>query len=771
MGNLQSGQLRALDLGARSWTLVLVILAACGFPQLAPLSSGDDAATDAAGDAVAPCESCALFAVRPEVAQAGESLTLEGVFAPGLVIQFPGGSMATTTVLGPNRATVIVPPDATAGVLSGSIGSTPLGALPFRATSFTPVLSTFTTRYEQSNGARVFPALQKARASAAAVVLGTNLYVIGGYQTEFTGLGSVERATINADGTVGKFSIVANLQLATPRDSFSMVTIGSWLYVIGGSGGGALATIERAPISADGSLGTFSPMENIALQTARWSHTSVVVGAYVYVIGGENGPGSYLSSIERAPIVDGELGTFVTMPDVVLLGARSHHTSIVIGSRLCVLGGYGPNPGQVGTAVDCSTIGPDGDIGMFTHTGTLTAARESHSTIVLGTTVFVIGGRSGALLGVEQAQILPDGSLTAFTVLSTAPVNHARNATAIVGNSLYLIGDAATGQSSTSLVRLSLDGGGKISSATADSISLPSPLESHTSTVLGNTLYLIGGDDGTFTAGSFSNRVVTAPISPDGTLGALTTSVSTLPSAITAQTAAVTGSYLYLIGGIDGTGHPVGTLMRAPIAQDGSLGAFVTSGTIGARFGHCSVAAGQYVYVIGGRNVSNALLASVEQFPIASDSSLGTSVILPNGLTTARAGHSCVVLGDFLYVIGGESGGVLASVERAGINSDGTLTAFTTLPISLTSGKVSLAVFAIGSVLYAMGGSSGTATLATADRATIASDGTLGQFTLDSTILTIGRMRHTVVVIGNDLHAVGGYNGVGLSSVERAPLP
>src|SRR4051812_2860816 len=51
----------------------------------------------------------ALFAVQPATARAGDTVTLEGTFGDTVVVQFPGGASASASVLGPHRASVVVP--------------------------------------------------------------------------------------------------------------------------------------------------------------------------------------------------------------------------------------------------------------------------------------------------------------------------------------------------------------------------------------------------------------------------------------------------------------------------------------------------------------------------------------------------------------------------------------------------------------------------------------------------------------------------------------
>jgi N-acetylneuraminic acid mutarotase len=82
------------------------------------------------------------------------------------------------------------------------------------------------------------------------------------------------------------FATVADVSLTTARRGHASVVIGNYLYIVGGFGDSPLNSIERAIIHADGSLGPFSPVPEVSLATARYGHTATVVGSYLYVIGG-----------------------------------------------------------------------------------------------------------------------------------------------------------------------------------------------------------------------------------------------------------------------------------------------------------------------------------------------------------------------------------------------------------------------------------------------------------------------------------------------------
>src|SRR6185369_5521969 len=97
--------------------------------------------------------------------------------------------------------------------------------------------------YEQADGARQSPVLRAARSSPTATVVKDAVYVVGGSGTDGA-LNSVERAAINADGTIRTFTLVADVTLTEARARHTATVIGSSLFVIGGEGiNGTLSSV------------------------------------------------------------------------------------------------------------------------------------------------------------------------------------------------------------------------------------------------------------------------------------------------------------------------------------------------------------------------------------------------------------------------------------------------------------------------------------------------------------------------------------------------
>lgn len=713
-----------------------------------------------------------LTAVEPSIANTNGVIALEGSFGASVTVQFPGGGSRDAMVLGQHRAIVTVPATASGGDLTVTTNGSALDPMPFRRASFSLGIATFETTPEQSAGSRQGVVLTTPRSDHTAVVIGNYLYVVGG-RSEGMPLAGLERAMINADGSLGPFAVVSDVALTTARYGHTSVVIGRHLYVLGGSNNTeALSSVESATINADGSLGAFTVATGAGLKTARQGHTSVMIGHYLYALGGVSLGNSYLNSVERAMIHrDGSLDAFVIVPDVVLATARANHTSAVIGSTLYVLGGY-DGKGALGGLEQASII-PDGLVGPFTNVvgTTLFTARSGHTSIVLGEYLYVIGGlgSDGALTSVERAVIRVDGSLGTFAVTPEATLAAANNrhASTIVGNYLYVLG-GLNNKYLNGALRATINTEGVLGAFTTIPATLALARQGHASLTIGRYLYVIGGSSGS----TYLNSVERAMINADGSLGAFAIVPGvTLVTGRALHTSAVIGNYVYVMGGI-GPSY-LSSVERAAINADGSLSTFsAVQGVVlsAPRGRHTSVVIGNYLYVIGGIN-SSTTLATVERALINPDRSLSTFMTAPSVLSTARYGQTNAIIGHYLYIIAGNTSmGTLGTIERAMINSvDGSLGSFVTLPnITLRTSRYHHIDTVLGSYLYAIGGIGGNRSL---ERAPIGADGSPGTFVTVPTALTAARGLSSTVIIGNFLYIIGGLVGSApVNSIERVVL-
>lgn len=161
------------------------------------------------------------------------------------------------------------------------------------------------------------------------------LYAIGGANPNHDyPLTSIERAEIQQNGDISNFSTTSST-LVTPRVYASGNVIGNYMYVMGGfNGSAALDTVERAPISADGTIGSFTTFSNSTLKSPRYAHMSTVVGNKLFLVGG-NYLGYALNTIEWAPIYpNGDIGEFNNLSGVSMNQARFDFASATKGNHI-----------------------------------------------------------------------------------------------------------------------------------------------------------------------------------------------------------------------------------------------------------------------------------------------------------------------------------------------------------------------------------------------------------------------------------------------------
>lgn len=186
--------------------------------------------------------------------------------------------------------------------------------------------------------------LSLPRTAAASVVTSGGVFIVGGRTADGQPLASVEWVQADERGRLeGPSQIEPGTGLNVPRSDHMAIAIGSWVYVLGGAGPeGVLRSIERAPITPEGSLGRFEDVASSSLVVPRAGAVTVRLGSRLLVGGGLTGPGQVLDSWEQALIDDsGQLGPFEPVPGVRLNVARQRAGVVAHDGRLIVGGGAG----------------------------------------------------------------------------------------------------------------------------------------------------------------------------------------------------------------------------------------------------------------------------------------------------------------------------------------------------------------------------------------------------------------------------------------------
>ena len=167
-----------------------------------------------------------------------------------------------------------------------------LGGREKRSIAYETVPSVYLWNAENTSW-REGPSMLKARAHLTAVVAGEHVYVIGGYNSDFKPLKTIDRIAIqdllhSGTSTDNKKWKAFPCCLATPRVHANAVSVHDRYIVVAGG------TIHSAPIGSVEIIDTHSPSSSVAfagpnLNHPRHSFEMEVVQNRVYVVAGKHG--------------------------------------------------------------------------------------------------------------------------------------------------------------------------------------------------------------------------------------------------------------------------------------------------------------------------------------------------------------------------------------------------------------------------------------------------------------------------------------------------
>lgn len=268
---------------------------------------------------------------------------------------------------------------------------------------------------------------------------------------------------------------------------------------------------------------------------------------------------------------------------------------------------------------------------------------------------------------------------------------------------------------------------------------------------------------------------------------ALSTWTTTTAMSVGASTVRVRGDavaangYLYYIGGNDNnSGNTISTVEYAKINADGTIGTWASTtslndGSNAPRRQFKAVAMNGFLYVIGGRDASNATKTTAMYAKLNSDGTVGswkTTTALPS----ARFGAGTFAYNGYMYVMGGFNSSVAQTntIYYAKVNPDGTLGSWTTNAINIDDslGNIKGTTVANGYV-YIPGGYSVAAAGTANDlrHAKLNSDGSVGSWTNQGTWLGGNGDDDFLSYVSNGyLYVVGGDNSWSSPRVEAMQL-
>jgi len=276
--------------------------------------------------------------------------------------------------------------------------------------------------------------------------------------------------------------------------------------------------------------------------------------------------------------------------------------------------------------------------------------------------LYIVGGRqqdNQPSKEVYFASLNGDGLLSGWQITSELPGKglylHSLSAT---DKHIYVIGGWDRTTQYNRVLRATFLPNGQLSAWTEITPSYPDALYFHTTVIVNNHIYGIGGRNSSIG----SNRVYHASINPDtGDLGSWFRAVD-LPVPILYRHMSVAyNDFIYVIGGYDGV-NVRNEIYHATVNPDGTLGVWQTVALLpNPREYHQTVIHDGRLVVIGGRMFEGNDLSSVIAASINDDGSLGEWYFMPSLPQTLHRFAAVSIQrhnSDYIYVMGGINGGM-----------------------------------------------------------------------------------------------------------------
>lgn len=309
--------------------------------------------------------------------------------------------------------------------------------------------------------------------------------------------------------------------------------------------------------------------------------------------------------------------------------ARAAFGAAALGNQLFVVGGYvakgtDVTKAQPETSVWAATLAEDGTVRAWREAPELQEPRVGLRTIPAMSHLYAVSGKAPrsnrALPTVERARLAPDGSIEAWSVEESCRLPEGRYdfEAVVVGDRLYLLGgDYSDNRTTRSVVTTRLLTGGGCT-GWAETTPMTSPRVTFSAAHHARWLYAIGGFH-SHNAGDYDGNVERAPILADGLLGPWQPAPG-LPHPLAGDAAAAMDGTILVLGGAAPGAAELARVYEAYIDASGDLVGWreVASMTT-ARTWTAAVVVGSYLYAVGGAMEGNTglPLASVERMPVA----------------------------------------------------------------------------------------------------------------------------------------------------------
>ncbi len=282
------------------------------------------------------------------------------------------------------------------------------------------------------------------------------------------------------------------------RQGHQVVAIDDALYVIGGlTNDGRQKDVWKSTNSGE----TWTQITSDAEFAGRWNHQVVVIGDTLYLIGGQDGFNSYKNDVWQST---NSGKTWEKVTENAGFTPRANHQVVVMDDTLYLIGGRDKD------VDDSDSDRFRNDVWKSTTQG-LTweqlpnapfAPREDHQVVVMGDTMYLIGGSVAPDSYKNDVWKFTDEETWEKVTETAGFTPRANHQVVVMGNTLYLIGGEDDSTRFNDVWEST--NSGKTWRQVDTASTLFTPRDSHQVVVMGGTLYVIGGYDN---SSSYKNDV------------------------------------------------------------------------------------------------------------------------------------------------------------------------------------------------------------------------------------------------------------------------
>lgn len=319
--------------------------------------------------------------------------------------------------------------------------------------------------------------MNKSLRDAGYAYLNGYMYRIGGTQqasrSTFTLETEVARAPVNANGTVGTWTAIGNLNdnvSWASRSSLGVTAINGAIYTVGGYRfNSTLNNMHNgssfAKVQADGSLSSWAQMNSLngSFNGGQRGEAPLVNDGYgnMYYLGGSyTYTAAPVSGVYTETIRGNHYTSFGSWNHNTgisgLPGARAGLGAVIANGYIYALGGYsGANGSIVQSSVYYAKLNGSGGAGAWSTANSLPTALKYHCSGVANGYMYVWGGDTGSSISsaIYYAKLNNDGSLGSWqTSAQTMPTGIASAGCAVINGRLYSFGGVSSAGTTTNAV-------------------------------------------------------------------------------------------------------------------------------------------------------------------------------------------------------------------------------------------------------------------------------------------------------------------------------